>query len=59
MARAKYISASQAAELARVDRRTIANWCGEGKFDCSKIGVTWIINEKSFLEFLSVRLAFK
>jgi excisionase family DNA binding protein len=55
----KYISASQAAELARVDRRTIVNWCADGKFSCLKVGATWMINEKAFLEFLSARMAFE
>lgn len=59
MARTKYISVSQASGLARVDRRTVIYWCRDGKFDCSKIGATWIINERSFLEFLSAKLAFK
>jgi hypothetical protein len=59
MAKTKWISASQAADLARVDRRTIINWCAEKRFDCSKVGETWIVNERSFLEFLSARMAFK
>jgi hypothetical protein len=59
MAKTKWISASQAAELARVDRRTIINWANEKRFDCSKVGETWVVNERSFLEFLSARMAFK
>lgn len=59
MARTKWISAVQAAGLARVDRRTIINWCHERRFDCAKVGETWVVNERSFLEFLSARMAFK
>jgi hypothetical protein len=59
MARTKWISASQAADLARVDRRTIINWCAEKRFACSKVGETWIVNERSLLVFLGARLAFK
>lgn len=59
MTRVKWISAAQAADLARVDRRTIVNWCNEKRFDCAKVGETWVVNERSFLVFLGARLAFK
>ncbi len=59
MARVKYISATQAARLAKVDRRTVLYWCADSKFVCTKIGATWVVNEKSFLEFLSARLILK
>jgi hypothetical protein len=55
----KHISASQAAELARVDRRTVINWCNDSKFDATKVGETWVVNERSFLEFLSARMVLK
>jgi hypothetical protein len=59
MARVKYISATQAAGLAKVDRRTVLNWCADSKFACNKIGSVWVVDEKSFLEFLSARLILK
>jgi hypothetical protein len=59
MTRTKHISASQAAEFARVDRRTVINWCNDSKFDATKVGETWVVNERSFLEFLSARMVLK
>jgi hypothetical protein len=59
MARAAYLSASQAAEIAKVDRRTIVNWCREKRFDSSMVANVWIINERSFMAFLWGRLACK
>lgn len=59
MSRTTYISAAEAARTADVDRRTIVNWCQEKRFSASMVGGVWIINERSFLDFLWRRLTCK
>jgi hypothetical protein len=53
------LSATQAAKIAKVSRRTIVNWCQAARFDCSLIGGVWVINERAFFSFLGDRLACK
>ena len=49
----RYISTIQAAEMAKVEDRTVRFWCEKKHFAAFKISDKWVIELKSFEKFLA------
>lgn len=49
----KFISTIQAADMAKVEDRTVRFWCEKKHFAAFKISDKWVIELKSFEKFLA------